>query len=159
GNVDRGRPLVVEEVGMHLLDDPVLVGLAESDPDPAADDHRLDVEQVDRGGDPRSERLDRLIDQLDRQLVLLVQRPLPDPARESIAPVPLGDLEEVGLAALLVLPTRTLLHRRAPGVGLEATAAPARTMAATHLHHHVADLAGAAAPEPVLAVEDDPAAD
>ena len=43
------------------------VRLAEAHAEPAADDHRLDVEQVDRGGDAGAERLERLVDQLARR--------------------------------------------------------------------------------------------
>ena len=46
-----------------------------------------------------------------------------------------------------------------PGVGLHAAAAPARAARAAALDDHVADLAGGAAAEPRLAVEDHAAAD
>ena len=48
----------------------------------------------------------------------------------------------------------TRLHRGAPGVGLEAAAAPARAAPAALADDGVADLAGAAAAVPGLAVED-----
>ena len=70
-------------------------GLAEAHPEPAADDHRLDVEQVDRRGDPGAERLERLVDQLLGELVVVVERPLPDPAREPVAAALLHDLEQL----------------------------------------------------------------
>ena len=63
------------------------------------------------------------------------------------------------VSALLVLAARLRLHRRAAGVGLHAAAPPARAAGAVALDHHVADLAGGAAAEPGLAVEDQPAAD
>ena len=51
--------------------------LAEAHAQAAADDHGLDVEQVDRRGDAGAERLDRLVDELGGQLVLVLERPLP----------------------------------------------------------------------------------
>ena len=50
-------------------------------------------------------------------------------------------------------------HRRPAGVGLHAALAPAGALGAAALDDHVADLAGGAAAEPGLAVEDQAAAD
>ena len=63
------------------------------------------------------------------------------------------------LCALFVLAARLGFHRRAPGVGLHAALAPAGALGAAALDDHVADLAGGAAAEPRLAVEDQAAAD
>ena len=71
----------------------------------------------------------------------------------------LHQLEEVGLVALFVLAARLGFHRRAAGVGLHAALAPAGALGAAALDDHVADLAGGAAAEPGLAVEDEAAAD
>ena len=69
------------------------------------------------------------------------------------------ELEELGLGAARVELARAGLHRRAPGVGLQASAAPAGAVAPVLHDHRVADLAGAAATMPRLAVEDQAAAD
>ena len=71
----------------------------------------------------------------------------------------LHQLEEVGLAPFFVLAPRLGFHRRAAGVGLHAALAPAGALGAAALDDHVADLAGGAAAEPGLAVEDEAAAD
>ena len=60
------------------------------------------------------------------------------------------------LCALFVLAARLGFHRRAAGVGLHAAPAPAGALGAAALDDHVADLAGGAAAEPGLAVEDRP---
>ena len=70
----------------------------------------------------------------------------------------LHQLEEVCLAPLRHQLARMPFHRGAPGVGLHAAAPPARAARALQLDDHVADLAGAAASRPRLAVEDEPAA-
>ncbi len=81
-------------------------------------------------------------------------------ARQPRAPALLHQLEQVGPAALLDLSLRARASIEArPGVRLDASAAAARAQRAVDLDHHVADLAGAAAPEPRLPVEDQPAAD
>ena len=77
GDVHGGRAVVHEEVGHHRLTDALDVGLAEPRPEAAADDHGLHVEQVDRGGDPGAERLDRLVDQLRRERVRPCRAPAP----------------------------------------------------------------------------------
>ena len=61
--------------------------------------------------------------------------------------------------ALFVLAPRLGFHRRAARVGLHAALAPAGALGAAALDDHVADLAGGAAAEPGLAVEDEAAAD
>ncbi len=159
GDLDRGRVVVVEQVRVHRLDDSLRVGLSQPGAEPAADDHRLDVEQVDRRGDPGAECPDGAVDQLRRQRVLGLQSPLPDPAGQPVVLVLLHDLEQVGLAAVLVLGSRLGLHRRPARIGLDASAPPAGALRAALLDHHVSDLAGTAAPQPRLAVEDQPAAD
>ncbi len=93
------------------------------------------------------------------ELVAVLERVFPDRARQARAVVLLGQLEQIGLGALLMLAPRAGLHRRAPGVGLHAAAPPAGALGAVELDDHVADLPGAATAEPRLAVEDQPAAD
>ncbi len=88
-----------------------------------------------------------------------LQCPFPDPARQPIAAVLLHDLEQVRLAAVLVLPPRRCLHRRSARVGLQTAPPAAGTVRAAFLDHHVADLSRPAAPQPGLAVQDQPAAD
>src|SRR5204863_3825634 len=83
---------------------------------------------------------------------------LPDPAGEPVAPVLLHQLEEVRLPSLLVGSPRLGLHRGPAGVGLQASASPARASRAALLHDRVADLTGAAAAEPMLTAEHQPAA-
>ena len=159
GDVHRGRPLVDEQVLVHLLGDLLDVGLAEADPEPAADDHRLDVEQVDRRPDAGAERLQGAVDELLGHRVAVLERPLPDPAGEPVAAVLLHDLEQLRLRPIGVLAPRPRLHRPAPGVGLHAAAAAAGAAGAAANDHHVPDLARRAAPDPALAVEDQAAAD
>ena len=84
---------------------------------------------------------------------------LPDAAGQPRFLVLLHQLEEVGLGALFVLAARLGFHRRAARVGLHAALAPAGALGAAALDDHVADLAGGAAAEPGLAVEDEAAAD
>ena len=133
--------------------------LAEADAEAAADDHGFGVDQVDGGGDPGPERLDRALDQLFGEVVAVVEGALPDAAGQPRFLVLLHQLEEVGLVALLVLAARLGFHRRAAGVGLHAAPAPAGALGAAALDDHVADLPGGAAAEPGLAVEDEAAAD
>ena len=77
GDVHRRRIVVDEQVRVHVLGDPLHVGLTEADAEPAADDHGLDVEQVDRRGDPGSERLQRPLEQLLGQRVARARAPAP----------------------------------------------------------------------------------
>ena len=109
--------------------------------------------------DPRAERPDGAIEHLDRELVAVLERARPDAARQARAVVLLHQLEQVGLAALLLVQlAHVRFHRRPPGIRLHAAAPPARAARAVDLDDHVPDLAGAAAPGPRLAVEDQPAA-
>ena len=90
---------------------------------------------------------------------LCVDRALPDAAGQARFLVLLHQLEEVGLDPLFVLAACLGFHRRAARVGLHAALAPAGALGAAALDDHVADLAGGAAAEPGLAVEDEAAAD
>src|SRR5882672_10723864 len=92
-------------------------------------------------------------------MVSMVDGALPDAAGQAGFPVFLHQLEEVGLVSLFMLATRLGFHRRAARVGLHAALAPARAFGAAALDDHMADLAGRAAAEPGLAVEDEAAAD
>ena len=67
GEQDLRRAVVGEQVRHHRLADLLHVGLAEPDPEPAADDDRLDVEQVERGRDADADRVDRAVDELVRR--------------------------------------------------------------------------------------------
>ena len=93
------------------------------------------------------------------EVVVGVDRALPDAAGQARFAVLLHQLEEVGLVALLVLAARLGFHRRAARVGLHAALAPAGALGAAALDDHVADLPGGAAAQPRLAVEDEAAAD
>src|SRR6185436_14794158 len=126
------------------------VAAAEAVAETAAEDHRFRVEQVDGGGDPGAERLDRALDQLRRRMVAVVERSLPDAAREPRALVFVHQLEEVGFGAPFVLSPGLGFHCRPPRVGLHAALAPAGTFGAAVLDDHVADLAGGAPSEPGL---------
>ena len=159
GDPDRRRALVDEEVLAHLLGQRLHVAVAEADAEPAADHHRLRVEQVDRRGDPGAERLDRAVDQLLGEVVAVVEGALPDAAGQPVAVVFAHQLEEVGLVALLVLAARLGLHRGASRVGLQAALAPAGALRAAALDDSVADLSRGAAAQPGLAVEHEAAAD
>ena len=111
---DRRR-LVVERTGAGCIcsADLLDVGLAEAHAEAAADDHRLEVEQVDRRGDPGPERL------------RAPGRSAPRPARRSARSARsqtlevsrsraalLHDLEQVRLHPVVVLAARLRLHRR-----------------------------------------------
>src|SRR6202012_609209 len=102
---------------------------------------------------------DRAVDQLDRELVAVVDRAVPDAAGQPRFVVLLHQLEEVGLLAVLLTAARLRFHRRAARVGLHAAAPAARAFGAAAFDHHVADLPGRAAAEPGLAAEDQAAAD
>src|SRR3954470_22540186 len=69
GQADLGRAIVVEQVREHLLGQPGAGGLAELGTHPAAEDHGLDVEQVDRAGRRGGDRGVRAVDDLGRDLV------------------------------------------------------------------------------------------
>ena len=71
GDPDRRRLFVEEEVLAHLLRQRLHVALAEAHAEAAADDHRFRVEQVDRGGDAGPQRLDRAVDQLLGEVVVV----------------------------------------------------------------------------------------
>ena len=119
----------------------------------------LDVEHVLHRGHAGAERQDRLVHELDGQLVVALQRPRPDAARQPVAAALAHDVEQVGLVALLLAGAGADLHRAAARVGLHAAAPPAGAARAVALDDHVADLAGGAAADPRAAVEDDAAAD
>jgi hypothetical protein len=155
----RGWVVGGEQVLEHLLANPLYIGFAEPHPDPAADHHRLGIEQVGGGGDPGPERLDRAVDQLRRKRVICMKRPLPDATGQAVAAALVHDLEQVRLRSGLVLAPGLGLHRRPAGVGLHASAPAAGALGAALLHHHVADLAGRPAPKPGPVVDHDPAAD
>ena len=92
--------------------------------------------------------------------VVVLERPLPDPAREPVAPALLHDLEQLRLRARRRARARAFASiAPRPGVGLHAAPPPARAAGAAALDHHVADLARGAAAGPALAVEDQAAAD
>ena len=92
-------------------------------------------------------------------MVVLLEGLGPHAARQPRAFLLLHDREELGLLALVSAPASLDLHRRSPGVGLEAAATTARAWCAIGLDHHVSDLASSAASEPELVVDDDAAAD
>ena len=156
---DGGRAGVVEEVGQHRGGDPPAVGLAEAYAEAAADDHRLDVEQVHGRGDARpsasTARSISFVATLSSCSSARSQMPLVRRSRRCSA----ASSNRLVLAPPALDASGAGLHRRAPGVGLEAAAAPARAAAAALAHDGVADLAGAAAAVPRLAVEDQAAAD
>src|SRR3954447_12485938 len=159
GQQDGRRALVVEQVRAHLLGQAGTGGLAELDADAAAEDDRLDVEQVDGAGDAGAERAVRAVHDVAGELVALLEGARPDAGGQAVALALLHQLEEHGLLALVDAAAGLELHRLAPRVGLHAAGAPARALRAALLDDHVADLAGAAAAVPLLAVEDQAAAD
>src|SRR5829696_2121564 len=156
---DRGRALGGEQVRLHGHAQPLRVGLAELQAEAAADHDGVHVENVDRRGHAGAERPERAVDELVREIVVALERPLPDPARQAWPTTLLHDLEQRGLAALLDELARPQLHRAAACVGLHAAAPPARASRAADLDHDVADLTRGAAARPRLGVQDDPAAD
>src|SRR6187397_2672545 len=85
--------------------------------------------------------------------------PTPDAAGEPVAAVLFHELEQVGLGAPLDLLAGFELHRQPTRIGLHAAAPPAGAARPSALHDHVADLACGATAEPLLAVEDQAAAD
>ncbi len=110
------RAGIDEQVRLHRLRDPLGVGMAEADPQTAADDHPLDVEQVDRRGDARAERARRHGRSAARaSLSLALERTRPDATRQARPAVLLHQLEEIGLAPLLdAACARALPSLRAP---------------------------------------------
>src|SRR6516165_1026728 len=102
-HVDVRRAGVDEQMRVHRFGDPHRVRMAQPDPQPAGDDHPLEVQQVDGRGDPRAERTDRAVEHLNGQLVAMLERAGPDAARQTRAPVFLHQLEQVGLATLLLV--------------------------------------------------------
>ena len=88
-------------------------------------------------------------------LVAVRERPRPHAARQACAIALPHQLEQVGLATLLLAETAHVrFHRRPAGIHLHAAAPPARAARPVDLHHDVPDLAGAPAPGPRLTVED-----
>ncbi len=148
GEQDRRRIVVDEQVRQHRRADALDPRLAEPDAEPAADYDRLGVEQVDRRGDAGAERLDRLLEQIDRHMVVAGQRPLPDARGEPVAAALLHDPEQRGLLALVDALAGAGLHRATTRVGLHAAAAAARAVRAVEADHHVADLARRLAARP-----------
>src|SRR4051812_44078871 len=90
---------------------------------------------------------------------MLVQRVLPDRARQLIVAVLFHQREQPGLRAALLGAPGPSLHGCASRVGLEAAPAATRALGAAELDHHVTDLAGGAATEPSVPVDHDSAAD
>ena len=86
---------------LHGHAEPIRVGLAELEAEAAADHDGVDVEHVDRRRHAGAERPDRAVDELVGQLVVALERALPDAAREPRPAALLHDLEQDGLAALL----------------------------------------------------------
>ena len=89
----------------------------------------------------------------------MLEGTLPDAAGQPVPPALLHDLEEVGLRTLPDLLAGLDLHRHPARVGLHAAASPAGAARSAALDHDVADLPRGAAAEPLLTVEDQPAAD
>src|SRR6185312_5766244 len=92
------------------------------------------------------------------ELVVALQRPRPDTARQPVAAAVAHDVEQVGLVSLLLALAGADLHRAPARVGLHAPAPAAGAARAVALDDHVADLAGGAAADPRASVEDDAAA-
>src|SRR3954447_581888 len=159
GEPDLRRAVVVEQVREHLLGQPGAGGLAELGTHPAAEDHGLDVEQVDRAGRRGGDRGVRAVDDLGRDLVAVLEGARPDPGGQPVAAALLHQLEQDGLLAMVVAALGLGLHRAAAGVGLHAALATARAAPSALLDDHVADLAGATAAVPLAALEDQPTAD
>src|SRR3954454_24632423 len=146
-------------MGVHAGGDPPHVLLAEPDSEPAADDHGLGVDQVDRRRDSHAEGLHGAIDESRRQVVAVLQGPLPNTAGQAVAAALLHDPEKVGFRARLHLLARLDLHRHPAGVGLHTALSPAGAAGASALHDDVPDLPSSAAAEPLLAVQDQATAD
>src|SRR2546423_1498831 len=149
----------MEQVRLHRVGYPVGKRLAEAHAQSAADDHRLDIEQVDGRGDARAECGDRFLEYFLRQLVVMLERPLPDAAGQPGTSALLHQLEQLGLLALLRPLAGPGLHRGAARVGLEAPATPTRAPGTALLDDHMPDLARPAPAEPRLACENQAAAD
>ncbi len=157
--MEGGRVVVDEEVLAHLVSERLLERLEEALAHAASDDHRLRVDQVDGRGDPGAERRHRAFEQVGGELVVLLPGILPDAAREPLVALALHDLEQLGLGAVVVLAARPELHRLTARVGLHAAMPPAGAERATPPDDDMPDLGGCAAAEPLLPVEDQPAAD
>ncbi len=154
GDLDMRRSRVGEQVRLHRLSHASRDGGAEPDAQPATEDHGLDVEQVDRRGDPRAECLDRPVEHVLGHLVALLERSRPDAAGEPGAVVVLHQLQKVCLLAFLDELAHVLLHGRTPRICLHTAPPAAGTAGAADLHDHVADLTGATTPTPLLPLQD-----
>src|ERR1700736_2243746 len=107
------RPIRHVQAGMHGLRDTVHEGRAELVPQSAAENNRLQVEQVLRVGERDPKRPNRLVDQLDYNPVLLGKRGRDHAARGAVSTLLLHDLEELGASALRLPSTRRLFYRSA----------------------------------------------
>src|SRR3984893_17175491 len=153
GRKELRRPIRHVQAGMHGLSDPVHEGLAELVPQSAAENNRLQVEQVLRVGERDAKRPDRLVDQLDYNAVLLGERGRDHAARGAISTLLLHDLEELGAPALRLPSTRRVLDRSATGVGLQVTEHAAAALASSVLDQCVANLTRRAKSLPQLTVQ------
>src|SRR5215472_13612933 len=140
--------------------DAVDEGRTEAVAQAAAHDDGLQVEQVLGVGQGQAEGPHGLVDQLDRHLVALLQRVPDGAAGDAVAASSAHDAEQVGGAALFVVPAAGRhLHPRPARVRLEAAAHPAAAAAPAVLDDRVADLAGRAPALAQLATQDQAAAD
>jgi hypothetical protein len=87
----------------------------------------------------------------------VLERPLPDPAREALAVVLLHQLEQLRLLAGVDLLARAPLHRHPPGVGLDAPLVAGAAARAPTADDDVPELSGGAAAEPGVPVENEAA--
>ena len=82
GDLTAGGRSSLNRCGCIAVDDPLGQRLPEANAEPAADDHRLDVEQVDRRRDAGAERLDGTSISSVASLSSSLERARPDRARQ-----------------------------------------------------------------------------
>ena len=147
-----------EQVRGHLLDDLIDERLTEPVAEAAADDDRLQVEEVLRRCETDAQSPRGVVDQLLRHSIALLERARLDARAEPVA------------AALSMIPNRFVLcprltsaaralHARPSGVGLEAAAPAAGAPQPAGPDDHVTELPAGAPAVAELALEDEAPAD
>src|SRR5262249_51691740 len=132
----------IEDVRTHLGADALRSTPAEASSEAAAQDDAIDVKEVDDGGTRRGDGVVRVVDEFERERVVLLEGAFPDAAREAI-PVRLAhEVEQLRSLSAFVERARAGLHCRSARVRLRAATAAAGTDTPTELHHGVSQLAG-----------------
>ena len=148
-----------EQVRGHLLDDLIDERLTESVAEAAADDDRLQVEEVLGRCETDAQSPRGVVDQLLRHSIALRERSRVDAGAEALATTLFHDPEQCRLLPALDQTPRAALHAGSSRVGLETAATSAGTPQATWLHDDVTDLPAGSPAVMELAVEDEAPSD